>query len=72
MMTTETKSRVHRTILQSLAASTFTGILIAYVSEDAKALLVALATAVMTVVATWAQNKLEDLERIRDRRPARS
>ena len=67
-MSNETLRRVKRTFWQVLAGGTFTGVVVSYLTEDIKALVVALATALMSVLASWAQNALEDLEGIRDRR----
>ena len=64
----DTRQRVLRTLWQTLAGGTLTGVLVSYFMDDMRALVAALATAVGTVLATWAQNVLEDLEKIRDRR----
>lgn len=64
----ETLRRVKRTMWQALAAGVVTGPLVAWLTDDIRALLVALATAASTVLATWAQNVLEDGNKIRDRR----
>lgn len=66
----ETKSRVTRTVWQSLAGGVFTGVLVSFVADDLRALAIALATAVGTVLATWAQNVAEDMAKVRDRRHA--
>lgn len=69
-MSKQTKHRVRRTVWQSLAGGVFTGVLVSLVADDLRALAVAIASAVGTVIATWAQNMAEDMTRIRDRRVA--
>lgn len=65
---TETIRRVKRTFLQAVAGGTFTSIAVAALGGDKTAILVAACTAIGTVIASYAQNLMEDTAAMKDRR----
>lgn len=66
----KTAERLKRTLLQVAAGGALGGIFSALVmgAETAQAMAGAAATAVGAFVAAWAQNTLEDAQRVKDRR----
>lgn len=64
----ETIRRVKRTFWQVLQSNAVVGVAVAKVTEDARALLVAVLALVGAVFSSYAQNVLEDAEKLKDRR----
>lgn len=67
----KTAERLRRTLLQVAAGGALGGVFSALVlgAETAQAMASAGATAAGAFLAAWAQNTLEDSDRIKDRRP---
>lgn len=64
----ETIRRVKRTFWQTLQSSAVVGVATAKVAEDARALAVSVLVLIGTVLSSYAQNVLEDAEKLKDRR----
>lgn len=64
----ETIRRVKRTLLQAVAGGALTSVGVAALGGDRKDLLIAFFTALGTVIAAYAQNLMEDVEAMKDRR----
>lgn len=67
----KTAERLKRTLLQVAAGGAFGGVMSALVlgRKAAESLVNAVMFAVTTFLAAWAQNTLEDAEKLPDRRP---
>lgn len=64
----ETIRRVKRTFWQVLQSNAVVGVAVAKVTEDARALVVAVMALIGAVLSSYAQNVLEDAEKLKDRR----
>jgi len=68
LISTETRRRLRRTLLQVVAGGAVTSVLVAWLSNDWASLKGSVATAVGAMVAAFSQNTLEDAGKTKDRR----